>query len=50
MNTTLTMILRNLKTELDRISKENESLKNQLHTCQQIMTEHREGAKNDPKS
>ena len=36
MNRTLDMILRNLKTEIARITKENEDLKIQLHTQESV--------------
>ncbi len=37
MNRTLDMILRNLKTEIARITKENEDLKIQIHTQDMII-------------
>lgn len=39
MNRTLDMILRNLKTEIARITKENENLKTQIHILNQRLRE-----------
>jgi hypothetical protein len=50
MNTTLSMILRNLKTELDRLDKENANLKIQLHELQRIIIRKETEVKNDSKS